>query len=90
MVPHSPLGTSPEAILAKTVAQVCRDLSLDDQPIGVTYWTDGGVLATAGIETVILGPGDIALAHGPNEAVPIAELGKAAQLYTNVTLQLLG
>ena len=90
VVPHSPLGTSPEAILAKAVTQACRDLSLDDQPIGVTYWTDGGVLATAGIETVILGPGDIALAHGPNEAVPIGELGKAAQLYANVTLQLLG
>ncbi len=89
VVPHSPLVTPPQAILAKAVTQACRDLSLDDQPIGVTYWTDGGVLAAAGIETVILGPGDIALAHGPNEAVPIRELGKAAQLYANVTLHLL-
>ncbi len=90
VVPHSPLVTSPEAILAKAVTQACRDLSLDDRPIGVTYWTDGGVLVAAGIETVVLGPGSIALAHGPNEAVPIGELEKAAQLYANVTLHLLG
>ncbi len=89
VVPHRPLVTSPEATLAKAVAQACRNLSLDDQPIGVTYWTDGGVLAAAGIETVILGPGDIALAHGPNEAVPIGELGKVAQLYANVTSHLM-
>jgi len=89
VVPHSPLVTSSEAILAKAVTQACRDLSLDDQPIGLTYWTDGGVLAAAGIESVILGPGDIALAHGPKEAVPVGELGKATQLYANVTLHLL-
>lgn len=90
VVPHGPLSTAPNSTLAKVVAQACRDLGLDDRPIAVPYWTDGGVLAAAGIETIILGPGDIALAHGPNEAVPVAELGKAAQLYVTVALQLLG
>ena len=90
VVPHGPLETDPASPLAKSVAKACRELNLDDEPIGVTYWTDGGVLATAGIETVVLGPGDIGLAHGPNEAVPIAELDEAARLYTSVALQLLG
>ena len=89
IVPHGPLETDPASPLAKSVAKVCRELNLDDRPIGVTYWTDGGVLATAGIQTVVLGPGDIGLAHGPNEAVPIAELDEAARLYTDVALQLL-
>jgi len=89
IVPHGPLETDPASPLAKSVATACRELNLDGRPIGVTYWTDGGVLATAGIETVVLGPGDIGLAHGPNEAVPIAELEEAARLYTDVALQLL-
>jgi succinyl-diaminopimelate desuccinylase len=90
VVPHGPLETDPASPLAKSVAKACRKLNLDDQPIGVTYWTDGGVLAAAGIETVVIGPGDIGLAHGPNEAVPIKELATAAQLYEKVALQLLG
>jgi len=90
VVPHVPLETDPASPLAKSVATICRELNLDDRPIGVTYWTDGGVLATAGIETVVLGPGDIGLAHGPNEAVPIAELDEAARLYTELALRLLG
>jgi len=89
-VPHGPLETDPASPLVKSVADVCRELNLNEEPIGVTYWTDGGVLTTAGIETVILGPGDIGLAHGPNESVPITELETAARLYTNLALQLLG
>ncbi len=90
VVPHGPLETDPASPLAKSVASLCRELNLNHRPIGVSYWTDGGLLATAGIETVILGPGDIGLAHGPNEAVPIVELKTAARLYTSVALQLLG
>jgi len=90
VVPHGPLETDPASPLASSVATACRELNLDNRPIGVTYWTDGGVLSVAGIETVVLGPGDIGLAHGPNEAVPIAELKIAARLYTSVAVQLLG
>jgi acetylornithine deacetylase/succinyl-diaminopimelate desuccinylase len=45
-------------------------------------WTDGGMLAgAAGIPTVILGPGDLSLAHSPREALPVAELVEAARFY---------
>lgn len=40
----------------------------------VTYGTDGGAFCSAGIETVICGPGDIAQAHGADEYVEIAQL----------------
>jgi acetylornithine deacetylase/succinyl-diaminopimelate desuccinylase len=50
-------------------------------------WTDGGLLAVhAGIPTVILGPGDLALAHSPREAVPVAELAAAARIYAAAAL----
>jgi len=71
------------------VAHTCRTLDVDNQPIGLTYWTDGGVLAAAGIETIILGPGDIALAHSPQESVPVLELTLAARIYTAAVSRLL-
>lgn len=44
-------------------------------------WTDGGVLAAHGTPVVVLGPGDLSLAHSPREAVPVVELVEAARLY---------
>jgi len=50
-------------------------------------WTDGGLLAVhAGVPTVILGPGDLALAHSPRESVPVAELAAAARIYAATAL----
>ena len=90
IVPHVPLGTSPDAALSRACASSCAELGLAEDPIGVTYWTDGGHLAAHGIETVILGPGDIAYAHGPNERVSIDELGRAADLYAAIVVRMLG
>ena len=90
IVPHVPLGTSAEAALPSTCMVSGRGLGLPDKPIGVTYWTDGGHLAAHGIETVILGPGDIAYAHGPNERVAVEELGQAADLYAAIVARMLG
>ena len=45
-------------------------------------WTDGALLADpGGVPTVVLGPGDLAVAHSPREAVPVAELDAAVELY---------
>ena len=89
IVPHVALGTSPEAPLAQAAIDTCRDLGIDPDPIGVTYWTDGGHLAASGIETIVLGPGDIADAHGPNDRVRAADLERAARLYGHIVESLL-
>ncbi len=47
----------------------------------VAFWTEASVLSAAGIPAVVLGPGDIALAHGPDEYVLLADLEAAATLY---------
>jgi len=47
--------------------------------IGVSYGTDGGYLSRGGFECVLYGPGDIAVAHKPDEYVPIAEMNTCAQ-----------
>jgi succinyl-diaminopimelate desuccinylase len=89
VVPHAPLGTPQDAVLVGHARQACRGLGLPDGPIGVTYWTDGGYLSAAGMETIILGPGDIAHAHGPNEHVRVDALASAAAIYRALAERLL-
>lgn len=42
--------------------------------VGVSFGTDGGYLSRAGYECVLYGAGDIAVAHKPDEFVPISEM----------------
>lgn len=89
LVPHVPLGTRPDAVLAQAACQTCQQMALSHEPIGVTYWTDGGHLAAHGIETIIFGPGDIANAHGSQDRIEIAELTMAARAYQDVIQRML-
>ena len=50
----------------------------------VSYGTDGGWLQTAGFDCVIFGPGDIAVAHKPNEYLPIGEFARARDILETV------
>jgi succinyl-diaminopimelate desuccinylase len=88
-VPHVALGTSPDGRLARAATAACRDVGLPADPVGVTYWTDGAHLAANGTETVILGPGDIADAHGPNDHVRIDDIITAASIYLHIAHALL-
>ncbi|MDP6602267.1 MAG: acetylornithine deacetylase [Phycisphaerales bacterium] len=49
-----------------------------NRSMGVSYGTDGGYLSRAGFECVLYGPGDIGVAHKPDEFVPIAEVEQCA------------
>ena len=46
--------------------------------------------AAAGIPTLHYGPGDLALAHGPREKVPVAEVVTAARAFALLTLRTCG
>lgn len=43
-------------------------------PRGVSYGTEAGIFAAAGVPSVVCGPGDIADAHQPDEGIAIAQL----------------
>lgn len=47
----------------------------------VLFCTEGPFFAALGMETVILGPGDIAVAHQPDENLPLASIEPAIDLY---------
>lgn len=50
-----------------------------EQSVGVSFGTDGGYLSRAGYECVLYGPGNIAVAHKPDEYVPIVEMEECVQ-----------
>jgi len=50
-------------------------------------WSDAALLASfAGIPGIVLGPGDLSVAHSPRESVAVAELVEAGQLYAATAL----
>jgi len=50
-----------------------------EQSVGVSFGTDGGYLSRAGYECVLYGAGDIAVAHKPDEFVPMSEMETCAE-----------
>mgnify|MGYP003734820957 CR=1 FL=1 len=66
-----------------------RAQGLDATPVVFAGTTDGTVLRRAGEghgvrEVVMLGPGDLALAHRENECVAVAELQTAQRVYRHL------
>ncbi len=58
--------------------------------IKVPFATEAAVFVpTLGVPTLILGPGDPALAHQPNEFIEVIEMEKAAKLYAAAAVEML-
>ncbi|MEM9558504.1 MAG: acetylornithine deacetylase [Acidobacteriota bacterium] len=51
-----------------------------DATVAASYATDAGWLQQAGFDCLLLGPGDIGVAHKPNEWVPKTDLARCATL----------
>ena len=68
-------------------APVHRLLTVDlAQPATTSapFGTDAGWLSRLGLDCVIWGPGSIAVAHKPNEWMPIDEFRRGGELLTRV------
>ena len=57
---------------------------------GAPYGSDLRLLVAAGVPTVHYGPGDSALAHAPDERVPLAEVATCARALTLLALDVCG
>ncbi len=70
------LTSESPALLLDQQAEIYQAVCEEAQGNGsdsVSYATDAGWLQHAGLECVVFGPGSIAVAHKPNEALPIRE-----------------
>ena len=76
LAPALPLETDPKLPL---VRQFLRSIG-QSKPAGVDYFCDAAVLASAGIPSVVFGPGDIAQAHTADEWISLASLERGKNL----------
>lgn len=83
-----PLETPPGQGIVRMVVMAVKELGRDSSAGGVPYGSDASKLSNAGIDTVILGPGNIDEAHSPEEFVDLEEVLLAAHIYARVALKL--
>jgi acetylornithine deacetylase len=86
-----PPGVTVEVVLENPALET-RELSAFEPllgarartPVDLGFWTEAAMLSAAGIDAVVVGPGDIAHAHAPDESVALAELTQARQLFVEL------
>jgi acetylornithine deacetylase len=74
-------GESPPLLLSRDApicGALCGRVGQSDD-VSVSFATDGGWFARAGMDCAIFGPGGIEVAHRPNEYVPKADLVAARE-----------
>jgi acetylornithine deacetylase/succinyl-diaminopimelate desuccinylase-like protein len=85
---HVALVTQPDSPLARAAVAARELVTGEAGPFSAfPAWTDGALLSGyAGIPTIVLGPGDLSLAHSPRESVPVSEIVDAAKIYAALAI----
>lgn len=78
------MSTPPGNPFVQTVVRTLQHQGLDADLQAVAYCTDGGNLSAKGFPCVVLGPGDIAVAHSALEYAPVEEIRRAVSIYASV------
>lgn len=73
-IDHPPFRCERPDALSALVAPFTRSIGTLD------YWTEAALLAARGIDAIVVGPGDIARAHAPDEFVELDDLDWAVDL----------
>ena len=78
--------------IVRAVAAAAADVTGSAPPLeGVTYGADMRLLVNVGhIPTVLFGPGDVRVAHMPDEFVPIDHLRAAAETLVVAAMRFCG
>jgi acetylornithine deacetylase/succinyl-diaminopimelate desuccinylase family protein len=84
------IEADPESPVGRALQAATRYIGKEVVLTGFFAGTDGKHFAARGIPTLIMGPGDPATAHTPDEWVGIAEVMEATKLYALAALALLG
>jgi len=76
---------APDARVVRAAVAALTGTGLSPEPVGFSGATDARILnLQAGVPAVVLGPGDLALAHSTAERIPVADLVTAARVYARL------
>ncbi len=76
-----PLGNERDSLSVLATGEVLEAVGLPAGVATVAFGTDAGVFSRAGIPSVVLGPGSIALAHTAREFVPVDEVETMVRIF---------
>jgi acetylornithine deacetylase len=62
-----------------TIEKLCARLTGTEAPVKLAFGTEAGHFAARGIPAVVCGPGDIGVAHKPDEYVELEQLERCAR-----------
>jgi acetylornithine deacetylase/succinyl-diaminopimelate desuccinylase family protein len=80
------LQTPETSAIAVHAARALKKVGLDATGIGVPFGSDASKLASAGIPSIILGPGSIDQAHAAEEFVETEQVEQAFDVYRDIML----
>lgn len=80
-VDKEPLGTPDDHAAVRACQGALAGTGLPIDTCGVAFATDAGPLAEQGIPGIVMGPGDIALAHTARECVAVEEVDAMARFF---------
>jgi acetylornithine deacetylase/succinyl-diaminopimelate desuccinylase-like protein len=85
---HGPVTIDPDHAVIQAARKAIDELGQTQQPLTIVPgWTDASLLSReAGIPTIIWGPGEINLAHSPEENIKLEDVYLAAELYASAAL----
>ncbi len=75
---HRPFHCEDEGAIRELVG------SHTEQFVGLNFWTEAALLQAAGIDSVVIGPGDISQAHTADEYVLLEDLQWALEMFSEI------
>jgi len=75
-----PSDVAPSAPIVRALSDTLREKGLPATLTGMSAWTDAALLNQAGIPAICFGPGDMALAHAPEEYIEVDEVHRATEI----------
>jgi acetylornithine deacetylase/succinyl-diaminopimelate desuccinylase-like protein len=87
---HPAYQTRADTRIAQAAINALSALNADSAPDLAPYWSDLAYLHGAGIQSIVLGPGNILQAHSSDEYVEIDQLVLATKIYLLIALNFCG
>jgi len=85
------LDTPLDSSLVSAVRRSAAKLGIDSKPVAWRAWTEAEAFRTRlGAPAVVIGPGDLKVAHAAKECVSVSQTQLAANLYADVVQTLFG